>query len=48
MHVYSTIFDEFYSIDDLFGAEEAYKLSKRNVNLINLLWKNQHKTASYR
>lgn len=34
MHVYSTIFDEFFSIDDLFAAEESYKLTEGNLNLI--------------
>ena len=47
MHASSTIYDELYSTDDLFGVEEACKLTKRNMNLITFL-KNQNKMAGHR
>ncbi len=36
MHVYSTIFDEFFSSNDLFAAEEAYKLTEGNTYTVSV------------
>ena len=49
MYVYdSIIFVELCSISDLFGVEEAYKLTKGNLTFINFFGKNQYKMTSYR
>lgn len=47
MRVYSTVLDGLYAVDDLFGAEEASTLTKKNMNFISL-WKNQNKMVIYR